>query len=399
MMQSYTSAFEYLRGANPENPVVALRPFAATRAARWFTDHFRGDVLYALKANSDPLLVDALMAGGITKFDVASIAEIEFLSRFTGLESYFMHPVKSRQAISRAYHEFGVRHFCLDSLDELKKIEQETGGADDLSLYVRIACSGDGACIALDGKFGVDHAEAVNLLMRARQKAANLGVVFHVGSQAMQIGAFAEALSRIGDMIITSGVIIDRVDVGGGFPSLYPDMAGFDLPTYLSEIHHQYDQLPLPEHCRLMCEPGRALVSEASSLIVKVLGRKGNTLYLNDGVYGALYDAGMMGFKYPVRYLGEGVYDPEALSPFKFYGPTCDSLDFMPGPFYLPEGIKEGDHIEVGQTGAYAEVLRTGFNGFGDVDRIILQDEPLMGQFTALEEQARAVQDISEEEA
>jgi len=381
---SYQSAFEYLRDHRPDHPVVACRPFAAKRAANWFMTHFSGDVLYALKANVDPVIVESLIAGGIRHFDVASLTEIEFLSQYEGITSHFMHPVKPRSAIRKAYFEYGVKSFCLDSTEELTKILQETDNGDDLDLFVRIKCTGEGSHIALDHKFGIEDKEAIALLVEARQKAASLGVAFHIGSQAMNAGAFGDAMRRVGEMVVSSGVILDRIDVGGGFPAHYPGLENIELKTYLTEIHSHFDQMPLPENCKLMCEPGRALVAESSSLILKVLGRKGDALYVNDGAYGALYDAAHLGFRYPVRFLGEGVYDPNILKPFKLYGPTCDSDDFMEGPFYLPENIAEGDYIEIGQTGAYGEVMRSDFNGFGSVEKIILEDEPLMGQFSDL---------------
>ncbi|WP_348246100.1 hypothetical protein, partial [Salmonella enterica] len=77
----------------------------------------------------------------------------------------FMHPVKSRAAITRAYFEHGVRTFSLDCQEELAKILDATGGASDLNLVVRMAVSADGAAYSLSGKFGVSPDQAPALLL------------------------------------------------------------------------------------------------------------------------------------------------------------------------------------------------------------------------------------------
>ena len=109
------------------------------------------------------------------------------------------------------------------------------------------------------------------------------------------------------------------------------------MSTFIDAITRTYETLPIGESCRMMCEPGRALVSEAESLIVRVNSRRGNELFINDGAYGALFDAAHLGWIFPVRLLNR--HDPlpsAALAPFAFWGPTCDSIDRMPGPFMLP---------------------------------------------------------------
>jgi len=325
---------------------------------------------------------------------VASLTEIEDARTIPEAQLHFMHPVKSRAAIRRAFAEFGVRSFALDSEEELRKIAEETGGCRDLTLWVRVAVSAKNSKIPLERKYGVAGAKAARLLGKARQAAKTLGVTFHVGSQTATPDAFVTALSEVGKLIVKAGVVLDRLDVGGGFPSIYSDVAPAPLGSFVRAITDGVERLPVGEHCRLMCEPGRALVAEAESLIVRVDARRGNELFINDGSYGTLFDAAHMGFAFPVRLVGSDLEAGEPLTPFAFWGPTCDTIDFMPGPFLLPSRIKEGDYIEIGNTGAYGRALGGRFNGYGAYDEAILLDEPLMTMYGegAVESAAQQVQ-------
>ncbi len=297
-----------------------------------------------------------------------------------------MHPVKSRAAISAAYHDFGVRTFALDTHEELAKILEATGGADDLTLIVRLAVSADGAAYSLSGKFGVDAHEAPALLLAARRATQDrLGVSFHVGSQCMRPTAFQAAMAQANRAIVRAGVMVDIVDVGGGFPSVYPGMIPPDMADYADSIHRGFAEMMVHEDTELWCEPGRALVAESSSILTKVELKKGDALYLNDGSYGSLFDAAHARWPFPVKLYradetgAEQVESP--LKPFRFYGPTCDSLDHMPGPFWLPEDVREGDYVEIGMLGAYGVAMNTRFNGFGDAETIVVEDAPMASMF------------------
>ena len=235
-MDVFASAAEFLRHRRPERPVLALRPHTVLRAAKWFVANFPGPVLYAAKANDTPQVIDALVEAGITAFDVASLVEIDRVASVKDAELYFMNPVKSRGAIARAYQEFGVRRFAFDSADELDKVIEETGGADDLTLFLRIACPNTHSLIPLEGKFGASQEEAPGLLLKARQRAIRLGITFHVGSQAVVPAAFGEALRQVGQLILSSGVVVDAIDIGGGFPSRYPHSDPPDLAAFMAEV-------------------------------------------------------------------------------------------------------------------------------------------------------------------
>lgn len=386
-MQRYHTPLDLVRERSPERPVALARPDAVVAAARWFQENFKGDVFYAVKANPSPWVIETLAESGVASFDVASVPEIELVAQFApGSRMAFMHPVKSRAAIAAAYFDHGVRTFSLDTHEELQKILDATGGADDLSLIVRLGVQAEGATYSLSGKFGVDLHEAPSLLLAARRATQDrMGVSFHVGSQCMRPTAFQAALAQANRAIVRAGVMVDVVDVGGGFPSIYPGMAPPELADYLDSIDRGFAEMSVHEDTELWCEPGRALVAEASSILTKVELKKGDALYLNDGSYGSLFDAAHVKWPFPVKlYRGEDGKAEEVeapLRPFRFYGPTCDSMDHMPGPFWLPDDVREGDYIEIGMLGAYGVAMNTRFNGFGDAETIVVEDAPMASMY------------------
>ena len=378
----------------PVQPVTLLRPHAARRAARFFVEKFPGKSLYAVKANPSPDLLRLLCDAGVTHYDVASIAEVRLVREMLPQAVIcFMHPVKAEEAIAEAYHDHGVRTFSLDTMDELEKIVRATAvdavPASDLNLLVRIRVSSDHAKLSLASKFGADPREVSALLMATRQAADALGICFHVGSQAMTAAAYAEAMELVRQAIVEAAVTVDIVDAGGGFPSCYPGMEPPPLETYFSVIHAAFESLPISYSAELWCEPGRALCAEYASLIVRVEKRRGDELYINDGAYGALFDAAHIGWRYPVRLLRDEPSRARTMK-FSFYGPTCDDLDHMTGPFELPADIGAGDYIEIGMLGAYGCAMRTQFNGFGAVSTEIVEDEPMATLYGAAADARRS---------
>jgi ornithine decarboxylase len=365
---------------SPVQPVTLLRPHAARRAARFFVEEFPGRSLYAVKANPSPELLRILWDSGITHFDVASIAEVRLVAEtLPNAVMCFMHPVKAEEAIAEAYG-LGVRTFSLDTMDELDKIVRATSTdgveASDLNLCVRIRVSSEHAKLSLASKFGAEPDEMKELLFATRQAADALGICFHVGSQAMSPSAYSEAMERVRAAIVAAAVTVDIVDVGGGFPSVYPGMEPPALKAYFDVIAKAFESLPVSYSSELWCEPGRALSAEYASVLVRVEKRRGDQLYINDGAYGALFDAAHIGWRFPVKLVRDedsGLRD----MPFSFYGPTCDDLDHMAGPFHLPADVGAGDYIEIGMLGAYGCAMRTAFNGFGTAAKIVVTDEPM----------------------
>jgi ornithine decarboxylase len=391
-MDIYPTAAEVIRDVQLNRPVIGFRPHAAMRAARWFGDNFPGETLYAVKANDSPAVLAALFNAGIRHFDVASLAELRSMARFPGAVMHVMHPVKSRRFIAEAYHDFGVRTFALDSEAELEKIAAETGNAKDLTLMVRVACPSTYSEIPLEGKYGAPWSDAPDLIRRARQGAELLGVTFHAGSQMMCPVGYGQILRTVSQQIIRAAALVDIIDVGGGFPARYPGLEPPALESYMDEIRAAFDRMAVGYTCQLWCEPGRALVAEAESLIVKVDARRGDTLYINDGAFGTLYDAAHCKWIFPARAYsakGEAMSGLTAQS-FDLYGPTCDSADYLPGPFLLPDAVGEGDCIEIGNIGAYGRVMASRFNGCGYYDEVILQDEPMLSMY-GVEQDAHSI--------
>lgn len=384
-MHTYPDAKAVIRALAPDEPVILNRPHAAARAARFFVEKFPGKSLYAVKANPSPDLLRVLWDAGITHYDVASIAEVR-LVRQTLPEATlcFMHPVKAKAAIREAYREHDCKTFSLDSIEELEKIveacaDEQGNPATDLRLAVRLRVSSEYAELSLASKFGCDLTEAPELLQVTRQHCDWLGVCFHVGSQAMSPFAFVQALDRTRAAIAEASVVIDMIDVGGGFPSVYPGLEPPPLEDYFAIIDKHFEALPIAYNAELWCEPGRAMCAEYSSLIVKVEKRRGDELYINDGAYGALFDAAHVGWKFPVRALEDDLIKPEM--DFAFFGPTCDDADYMQGPFALPEDIQAGDYFEIGMLGAYGAAMKTDFNGFGATEQVVVTDEPMASMF------------------
>ena len=390
LTQDLTTVASKVKELKPTIPVYFIRPNAIKKAAQFFLEKFKtpkhsSDILYSVKSNPDEAVLKHLFKAGIRHFDVASMSEVKLIKKLFGEDvgMYLMHPIKSRETIYEAYYHYGIRDFSLDSFDELDKILQVTGNAKDLGLHVRLAIPNSYAAIDLSGKFGILPSESTSFLRKVRASAQKMGICFHVGSQCMDPVEYRNALTITKEVLENSGVKPDVIDVGGGFPSTYPGMTPPDIQAYFDEIFDALHQLNLDKNCRIWCEPGRALVAESGSLLVRVEAKKKGMLYLNDGTYGGLFDAGFAGFIYPTKAIR--VNNAPDLSanniPYGFYGPTCDSLDVMKGPFYLPEDIAEGDYIEIGQLGAYSRSMRTQFNGFEDNIQIEVLDEPLVSMY------------------
>lgn len=385
-MFKHHSALGLATALRPVQPVTLLRPHAAQRAARFFAEKFPGKSLYAVKANPSPDLLKVLWEAGVTHYDVASIGEVRLVAdTLPEATQCFMHPVKAEEAIAEAYFDYGVKTFSLDTLEELDKILRATRNASDLNLLVRLRVSSDHSKLSLAAKFGAEPHEVKALLMAARQASDALGLCFHVGSQAMSPAAYGEAMARVRDAIVEAAVTVDIVDVGGGFPSWYPGMEPPALENYFDVIHRAFEALPISYSAELWCEPGRALCAEYASVLVRVEKRRGSELYINDGAYGALFDAAHIGWRYPVKLVRDEESNAKSME-FSFYGPTCDDLDHMAGPFELPADVQAGDYIEVGMLGAYGCAMRTGFNGFGVEDRVMVDDEPMASLYTDVAE-------------
>jgi len=381
-MQKFNSVDELVNTIRPEEPIYCIRPNSIKLACEWFKEKFPGNVLYAVKTNPNEDVIKCIGASGINKFDVASINEIKLIKKiFPIAQTFYMNTVKNRQHIKEAYFNYNIKDFALDSKDELQKIIEATNNAKDLTLYIRISISNEHAKIDLSQKFGTLPNEVSGLLRLARAHAKKVGLSFHVGSQCMHPISYSKGIREIGNIIKKTKIIPDIINVGGGFPSIYPDLYPQPLENYISEIKKSFNNLKLEKKPELLCEPGRALVAESGSTVVKVLLRKKQKIHINDGTYGSLFDAGVLNFVLPTRMLPNGRIISKKLTSYSLYGPTCDNADFMKGPFVLPNNLKEGDYIEIGQLGAYSLTFRTKFNGFYSDEIFEVQDKPIMSLY------------------
>ena len=378
-MQKFKTVDGLINQLKPEQPVYCIRKKSIQSASTYFRNKFPGKVLYAVKTNPHPEVLKTIVESGIENFDVASIQEIKDIRAINpNAKCSYMHTVKSRESIKEAYFNYNVKAFSLDTKDELIKIIEMTNQAKDLELFVRVAVSNEHAEIDLSKKFGASISEATGLLRLTKQYAKKIGLSFHVGSQCMHPISYTKGIADIGNIIKKTKIVPDYINIGGGFPAIYPDLIPQSLDNYFEEIKKGLVNLNLEKLPEILCEPGRALVAESGSTIVRVNLRKKQKLYINDGTYGTLFDAGTPNIVYPSRLIKNGKIISKKLTAFDFYGPTCDSMDYMKGPFLLPNNIKENDYIELGQLGAYGLTFRTQFNGFYSDKIYEVEDDPIM---------------------
>ncbi|MBD1159128.1 type III PLP-dependent enzyme [Pelagibacterales bacterium SAG-MED19] len=383
-MQKFKSVENLVSQLKPDKPVYCIRKNSILSASKYFQNKFPGKILFAVKTNPHPEVIKTLIKSGIDQFDVASIEEIKAVRKFSQTaKCSYMHTVKSRESISEAYFKYGVKTFALDTKDELIKIIESTGNSNDLELFVRVSVSNEHAEIDLSKKFGALNSEATGLLRLAKQYSNKIGLSFHVGSQCMHPISYSKGITEIGNIIKKTKIIPNYINVGGGFPTIYPDLIPQSLDNYFDEIKKSLDNLKIDNMPEIICEPGRALVAESGSTIVRVNLRKKQKLYINDGTYGTLFDAGTPNIVFPSKMIKDcsNKIISKKFTAFDFYGPTCDSMDYMKGPFLLPNNIKENDYIELGQLGSYGLTFRTQFNGFYSDEIYEVEDSPIMSLY------------------
>lgn len=347
-----------------------------------FQDLINAEILYSVKSNPEEKIIKILYENGVRKFDIASLNELELLKSlcekysFEKVDFYFMHPVKSRKAINEAY-KLGVRVFSLDSKEELYKILEETNYAKDLSLHLRVSTTSKTSAFNLSNKFGISLQESETLIKEIKQHAQEFGICFHVGSQCMNPSEYVLAIDGLKHYLNFINVTIDVLDIGGGYPLTYHNYKPLPLNVYAQNINYALAGfLRSFPNCKVWSEPGRVLVGESQSLLTRVELVKGKSVYINDGTYGGLFDAGYPNFVYGTTVLRSSSNSNIALDimedDYQLFGPTCDSLDIMKGPFKLPKNITEGDYILFHNLGAYSKSLRTNFNGFNNFSEIDL---------------------------
>ncbi|MEE2950847.1 ornithine decarboxylase [Fulvimarina manganoxydans] len=377
-MQSFSTAKDAALHLRPDEPVYCFRPEVLKADAKAFVDAFPGETAYAVKTNGEPLVLETLAKAGMRIFDVASPGEFAAVKAARpDAEMLYMHPVKAQSDIRLALETYGIRVLALDHEDEVAKVLRIVRALDldpgTLTIFVRLQTKGH-AMYELSKKFGAAPAHAVELLQRCHRIGFKVGICFHVGSQIEDPDTYERALASADWVRNRADVPLAGLDVGGGFPAEYghdprrkkPDMPGF--PEIMTQLRSDLDEWGFSD-IPLVAEPGRVIVARCFSLIVRVLLRKGKRLYINDGIWSSLSDSWTGKITLPARFIPDPARthrngNPDRIESFKVCGATCDSVDILSRPFWLPETVDTGDWIEIGHIGAYSLSLRTRFNGF-----------------------------------
>jgi ornithine decarboxylase len=364
----------YLVAERPDAPVLFFAPAELARMARRFLTGFPGLTTYAVKANSEPVVLMTLIGAGVNAFDVASPAEIGLLRRLAPEAALHYHnPAKSRGEIAYALSE-GVRVFAVDSRAELDKLV-EVAGETRLEVSVRFKLPVKGAAYDFGAKFGATPDKAAALLARVVELGHTPSLTFHPGTQCETAEAWVAYILRAGEIAAAAGVRIARLNVGGGFPAaLYGQ--DFDLEAMFGAIGAARDAAFGADGPALVCEPGRAMAAPCMALAAEVkLVREDGAVFLNDGIYGGLDEMPVLGRARAFRVVTpEGVRREGAGRPAALFGPTCDSLDRLPGEPAVPADIAEGDYLVFEGMGAYGSVTATGFNGYGAIREAVVNE-------------------------
>ena len=378
MSDSYNSVAAMLADLRPVAPVYCVYPHVYRATAEEFMNGFPGRVLYAIKANNEPKVVQALLDAGITHIDCASLQEIrEVRALSRDAMCYFMNPVRLRGAARSAQQEFGVKHFVIDHADGLSLLLGEIDAKKSV-IFVRLAVHHKSSKVDLSSKFGATAEDTLALLQAVADSGAEPALAFNVGSHVMSPDAYVHAIERGIDVLERLPFKLRLIDIGGGYARAYPGFPAPPMADYFAAIV-KAAHFSLLDNGELMAEPGRALAAPGLSAVVEVLLRKDKRLYINDGMYGAFwelrYDAHD---RYPAKVWRDAKPLGGKTESFQLYGPTCDSDDKLRGLVELPADIAIGDYIEFGAIGAYSLSGRTGFNGFDDYSVVNITDPDIL---------------------
>jgi ornithine decarboxylase len=359
---------EYLRTVQPENPVLFFAPTALQAMARRFIDGFPGLVTYAVKSNPDESVIVNLIAAGIRGFDVASPFEIGLIRRLAPDAALHYHnPVRSQAEIAFAV-EAGVKAWSVDSASELEKLIARVP-AEGCEISVRFKLPVSGAAYNFGAKFGATADLAVVLLKRVAEAGFIPSITFHPGTQCTDPAAWESYIRTAADIARLAGVTLARLNVGGGFPSHRLNGVLPDLDATFALIDRVATEAFGEDRPMLVCEPGRGLVGDAFTVATRVKAvRDGGHVFLNDGVYGSLTELSLIGVIDRMEVVTpDGQVRDTPPAPRIVFGPTCDSVDRLPGDVMLAADIAEGDFVVVHGMGAYSTVTNTRFNGFGEL--------------------------------
>ncbi|MGB4827749.1 MAG: type III PLP-dependent enzyme [Paracoccaceae bacterium] len=364
----WTNPTEYIRNMCPENPVLFFAPSVAQANARRFIDGFPGMVTYAVKANPGEAMVENLAAAGIRGYDCASGFEIDLIRRLApDAAIHYNNPVRARDEIAHAV-EKGVKSYSVDSRSELVKLI-EMVPAEGVEISVRFKLPVAGAAYNFGAKFGATSEVALDLLKMVAAAGFIPSITFHPGTQCTDPMAWDSYIREAALIAAKAGVTIARLNVGGGFPSHRLDAVVPQLEEIFQLIDRVSTEVFGDNRPLLVCEPGRAMCGDAFTLAARVKAlRDGEHVFLNDGVYGTLTELPLIGVIDRMQVISaEGKLRKGKPVPRIVFGPTCDSVDRLPGDIPLPADMAEGDYIIWHGLGSYSVVTNSRFNGFGDL--------------------------------
>ncbi len=371
----YADALEVAKTLAPDAPLHLLRPKMIYMRTHPFLDNFPGTTAYAVRANPEPKVLGEVFSAGIDWYACDTLAEIETVARLLpDARLLFMHPIKAEQAVEQAYRKHRIRDFVIDHPDELRKIRAHAG--TDCTLIVRVTAPA-GALQSEGYRYGCEIDKAVFLAREVVEAGFKLGLSFQLGSQVLSPALYDESFLILREVMYKARFMLDLLCIGGGFPSIYEGLWPPPLEEYFKVVGRGLARLHLPRTCRVFCTPGRALVADSVAVLVRVEQRRGQMLYINDGVLGSLSQINLPWCQAPVRLIRPQGRPPRSvIHKYMFSGPACHGEDIMPGPFYLPEDARAGDYIEIGQCGAYAGSLTSAFHSLPWPEMVTVGDDP-----------------------
>jgi ornithine decarboxylase len=371
----WTNPTEYLRAEAPENPVLFFAPSVVQSVARRFLAGFPGLVTYAVKSNPTEEMIENLVTAGVRGFDCASPFEIALIRRLAPDAAIHYHnPIRSLREIQFAL-DHKVTAYSVDSASELDKliahIPVQIGG-QRVEISVRFKLPVQGAAYNFGAKFGATSALAAQLLTRVASAGYTPSITFHGGTQCHDPEVWAAYIRESAAIARSAGVKIARLNVGGGFPNHRDSATPPDFEAIFKTIGDTAKAAFGGDLPALVCEPGRALCGDAYTLVARVKSvRDGNHVFLNDGIYGAMFEFSQIGIIDRISVMSENLVLRSApVQPRVTFGPTCDSVDRLPGEVPFPADIAEGDYVLVAGMGSYSTVTNSRFNGFGELGMV-----------------------------
>lgn len=357
-------------------PLLVLSLEQIEKNYRFLREHLPQVTLYyAVKSNPQPQLVNRLAELGAC-FDVASDGEMQQMQELgvSPQRLVYANPIKTAGGLAKA-RETGVNSFTFDSEAEIAKMAKAVPGG---RVLLRIRVDNPDALVDLNQKFGAPAADAVRLLLKARDMGLDVaGLCFHVGSQSRSSAPYLRAIAvcrSLFDEAKAAGLNLRLLDIGGGFP-IQTSAQPIDIAGMCREISQALtENFPNTE---IWAEPGRSICGTAVNLITRIIGhqvRNGQQWYfLDEGVYGSFSGVMFDHWDYELETFKSGKKIRAT-----FAGPSCDSVDVMYRD-RLTTPLAIDDIILVPACGAYTSASATEFNGFAKA-KFIVWEEAVSGK-------------------